>query len=117
VGIIDTGISLGHEDLRRNVNRQCEDFVNGDHTCDEGRIKGPSKGACCSAAAKRSLHAVWRVPDHTGSLLHIVTCMWTAAGAPVLNCPLPANLLRPRRYPLQRQASKRKVLGIPSPSL
>jgi subtilisin family serine protease len=44
VGIIDTGISLGHEDLRRNVNKKCEDFVNGDHTCDEGKIKGPSKG-------------------------------------------------------------------------
>lgn len=45
VGVIDTGISLGHEDLQRNVNKKCEDFVNGDHTCDEGKIKGPSKGA------------------------------------------------------------------------
>lgn len=44
VGIIDTGIALGHEDLQRNVNKKCEDFVNGDHTCDEGKIKGPSKG-------------------------------------------------------------------------
>jgi hypothetical protein len=44
VGVIDTGIALGHEDLQRNVNKKCEDFVNGDHTCDEGKIKGPSKG-------------------------------------------------------------------------
>lgn len=61
VGIIDTGISLGHEDLQRNVNKKCEDFVNGDHTCNEGKIGGPSKGAHCSATrvqlAGRSGHA------------------------------------------------------------
>jgi hypothetical protein len=98
VGIIDTGISLGHEDLRRNVNKKCEDFVNGDHTCDEGKIKGPSKGARYSAAAKCSLHVVWGMPVHTGWPLQITTLVYLAAGAPVLPRPLPASLMQCRRH-------------------
>lgn len=45
VGVIDTGISLNHQDLQRNINKDCQDFVNGDDSCDEGRISGNSKGA------------------------------------------------------------------------
>lgn len=44
VGIIDTGISLHHEDLQANINGQCEDFANNDHNCDEGSMAGGSKG-------------------------------------------------------------------------
>ena len=75
VGIIDTGIALGHEDLRRNVNKKCEDFVNGDHTCDEGKVKGPSKGARGSAIAECSLHVVGALPDLMGCRLHIESLM------------------------------------------
>lgn len=59
VGVIDTGIALGHEDLQHNVNKKCEDFVNGDHTCDEGKFKGPSKGEQrCVASASRPTQCV-----------------------------------------------------------
>ena len=44
IGVIDTGISLGHEDLQQNINKACGDFVNGDNSCDEGSIPGNSKG-------------------------------------------------------------------------
>ena len=43
VGIIDTGVSVHHHDLSANTQKKCEDFVNGDGSCDEGSIKGPSK--------------------------------------------------------------------------
>lgn len=44
VGVIDTGISLNHQDLQNNVNKDCQDFVNNDNNCDEGQIEGNSKG-------------------------------------------------------------------------
>ena len=43
VGIIDTGVSVHHQDLTANTQKKCEDFVNGDGSCDEGSIAGPSK--------------------------------------------------------------------------
>ena len=43
VGIIDTGVSIHHQDLTANTQKSCEDFVNGDGSCDEGSIAGPSK--------------------------------------------------------------------------
>ena len=43
MGIIDTGVSIHHQDLAANTQKSCEDFVNGDHSCDEGSIRGSSK--------------------------------------------------------------------------
>ena len=50
VGIIDTGVSIRHQDLTDNTDKNCEDFVNGDGSCDEGSIPGPSKGHGTHAA-------------------------------------------------------------------
>ena len=55
VGVIDTGISLNHQDLQRNVNKNCQDFVNGDDSCDEGRIPGNSKGTLLWHSALHTL--------------------------------------------------------------
>jgi serine protease len=44
VGIIDTGISLSHQDLVGNVDPHCEDFYNNDGSCDESHRKGGMHG-------------------------------------------------------------------------
>ena len=61
VGVIDTGVSIHHQDLTANTQKKCEDFVNGDGNCDEGSILGSSKvrqvlysaalPSCCYASA------------------------------------------------------------------
>ena len=49
VGVIDTGVSIHHQDLTANTQKNCEDFVNGDGSCDEGSILGSSKVRHCRA--------------------------------------------------------------------
>ena len=59
MGIIDTGISIRHQDLAANTDKNCQDFVNVDGSCDEGAIPGPSK-----ARGTRVNHPMFCFPNH-----------------------------------------------------
>ena len=63
VGVIDTGVSIHHQDLTANTQKKCEDFVNGDGNCDEGSILGSSKvrQVLYSAALPSCCYAITRL--------------------------------------------------------